>query len=172
MTGGRVTLEPIIPQHMASLIAKLREIGIKIAIDGNRICLQSTGRYRAVNFQSLPYPGFPTDLLPQTMAMMAVADGISVMKETVYSNRYKHVSELRRMGANILVADRTAVVQGVEHLTSAEVVVSDLRAGAALVLAGLAAQGVTIIEDDGHLDRGYDSLIAKMRAVGADMSLL
>ncbi len=172
MTGGSVTLQPVIPQHVASLVAKLKEIGVHVCLDGDRISLESTGKYAATNFQSLPYPGFPTDLLPQVMAMMTLAEGISVMRETVYSNRYKHVSELRRMGANIIVADRTAVIQGVPHLTGAEVVVPDLRAGAALVVAGLAAQGVTLIEDSGHLSRGYDNLVTKLRGVGADISLV
>ncbi|NMB12972.1 MAG: UDP-N-acetylglucosamine 1-carboxyvinyltransferase [Firmicutes bacterium] len=170
MAGGKVTLHSVIPQHVASLIAKLRETGVDIAVDEDRVTVHSNGRYRAVNFQSLPYPGFPTDLLPQVMAMMALAEGTSVIRETVYTNRYKHVGELVRMGANIIVADRTAVVQGVVHLTGAEVLVPDLRAGAALVLAALVADGTTIIDDDdGHLGRGYDDLVGKLQAVGADM---
>ena len=171
MVGGSVTLEPVIPQHIASLVAKLHEVGICVNVDGDRITLESQGRYKTTNFQSLPYPGFPTDLLPQVMTMMTIADGISVVKETIYSNRYKHVSELRRMGANIIIADRTAVVQGIPHLVGAEVVVSDLRAGAALVVAGLAAYGVTTIQDSGHLSRGYDNLVAKLQDVGAKISL-
>lgn len=170
MVGGSVTLQPVIPQHIASLIAKLHEVGIYVHVDGDKILLESQGRYKATNFQSLPYPGFPTDILPQVMAMMTTADGVSVIKETIYSNRYKHVSELRRMGANIIIADRTAVVQGIPHLVGAEVVVSDLRAGAALVVAGLAAHGVTTIQDSGHISRGYDNLVAKLQGVGASIS--
>ena len=104
--------------------------------------------------------------------MMTLAKGTSVIRETVYTNRYKHVSELRRMGANIILADRSAVVQGVPALSGAEVVVPDLRAGAALVLAGLAAHGTTIVEDDGHLGRGYDNLIGKLQGVGAEIMAL
>ena len=170
MAGGTVTLHPVISQHVASLIAKLRETGVDILIDEDKVMVQSTGKYRATNFQSLPYPGFPTDLLPQVMAMMTLAQGTSVIRETVYTNRYKHVSELVRMGANIMVADRTAVVQGVVHLTGAEVLVPDLRAGAALVLAALAADGMTTIEDAGHLGRGYDNLVGKLQGVGADIA--
>ncbi|NLY29247.1 MAG: UDP-N-acetylglucosamine 1-carboxyvinyltransferase [Firmicutes bacterium] len=169
MAGGEVTLQPVIPQHISSLIAKLQEAGIEIMVEDDRITVLSLGTYRAVNFQSLPYPGFPTDLLPQVMAMMTLAKGTSVIRETVYTNRYKHVSELRRMGANIILADRSAVVQGVPDLSGAEVVVPDLRAGAALVLAGMAAYGTTIVEDDGHLDRGYDNLIGKLQGVGAEI---
>ncbi|MGI6566881.1 MAG: UDP-N-acetylglucosamine 1-carboxyvinyltransferase [Firmicutes bacterium] len=172
MAGGEVVIHPVIPQHVSSLIAKLKEAGIDISIDGDRITVHSSGSYRAVNFQSLPYPGFPTDLLPQVMAMMTLAKGTSVVRETVYTNRYKHVSELRRMGANIILADRSAVVQGIPELSGAEVVVPDLRAGAALVLAGLAAHGTTIVEDDGHLSRGYDDLIGKLQAVGAEIVFL
>lgn len=170
MAGGCLRVHPVIPQHVTSLVAKLRETGVEVVVSEHDITVHSTGRYQAVNFQSLPYPGFPTDLLPQVMAMMTVAQGTSVIRETVYTNRYKHVSELRRMGANIIIADRTAVVQGMTHLTGAEVVVPDLRAGAALTLAALAADGVTIIEDAGHLDRGYDNLIGKLQGVGASIS--
>ncbi len=172
MTGGEVTVRPVVPQHVSSLIAKFKEIGIETRVEDDSITVYSTGSYRAVNFQSLPYPGFPTDLLPQVMAMMTLAKGTSVIRETVYTNRYKHVSELRRMGANIILADRSAVVQGIPALSGAEVMVPDLRAGAALVLAGLAAHGTTVVEDDGHLDRGYDNLLGKLQAVGADIALL
>ena len=172
MTGGHVTLQPTIPQHVASLIAKLKETGVEVLVGEDKIMVHSNGEYQAMNFQSLPYPGFPTDLLPQIMAMMTLAVGTSVIRETVYTNRYKHVSELRRMGANIIIADRTAVVQGVTHLTGADVVVPDLRAGAALVLAALAAEGSTIIEDGGHLGRGYDNFVGKLQGVGADIILL
>lgn len=172
MVGGNATLQPVIPQHVASLIAKLNETGVRVLVEEDKINVHSTGKYRAVNYQSLPYPGFPTDLLPQVMAMMTIAEGTSVIRETVYTNRYKHVGELRRMGANIMIADRTAIIQGVTHLTGAEVVVPDLRAGAALVLAALVAEGTTIIEDEGHLGRGYDNLIGKLQAVGADISLV
>ncbi len=172
IAGGEVTLQPVIPQHVSSLIAKLEEAGIEVSVEDDKITVYSTGSYRAVNFQSLPYPGFPTDLLPQVMAMMTLAKGTSVIRETVYTNRYKHVSELRRMGANIILADRSAVVQGVSALSGAEVVVPDLRAGAALVLAGLGAHGTTIVEDDGHLDRGYDNLVGKLQGVGAEIGFL
>jgi UDP-N-acetylglucosamine 1-carboxyvinyltransferase len=172
MAGGNATIRPAIPQHVASLIAKLNETGVRVLVGEDKISVHSAGRYRAVNFQSLPYPGFPTDLLPQVMAMMTIAEGTSVIRETVYTNRYKHVGELRRMGANIMIADRTAVIQGVSHLTGAEVVVPDLRAGAALVLAALAAEGTTIVEDEGHLGRGYDNLIGKLQGLGADIRLV
>jgi UDP-N-acetylglucosamine 1-carboxyvinyltransferase len=171
MAGGTAVLQPVIPQHVASLMAKLNETGVRVLGEEDKITVHSTGKYRAVNFQSLPYPGFPTDLLPQVMAMMTLAEGTSVIRETVYTNRYKHVGELRRMGANILIADRTAVVQGVTHLTGAEVVVPDLRAGAALILAALAAEGTTIIDDNGHLGRGYANMIGKLQGVGANIRL-
>ncbi|NLK08100.1 MAG: UDP-N-acetylglucosamine 1-carboxyvinyltransferase [Firmicutes bacterium] len=168
--GGSVTLGPVIPQHLAGLTAKLKEIGIYIKTENDQIRVESDGKYTTSNFQSLPYPGFPTDLLPQAMALMTTGIGTSIIKEMVYSNRFKQVSELRRMGAKIVVADRTAIVQGVPYLRGAEVVVSDLRAGAALVIAGLKAEGVTLIQDSGHLKRGYDNLVRKLQAVGADIS--
>lgn len=172
VTGGELTLQPVIPEHVASITAKLREAGVKVRVGREKVIVTSPGVYRAVNFSTLPYPGFPTDMQPQVTTMMTLAQGMSVIRETVYSNRFKHVDELRRMGADIQIAGRAIIVQGVKKLTAATVEVPDLRAGAALVLAGLAAEGTTIIDDPGYISRGYDRLVEKLRRVGADIELI
>lgn len=167
MTGGNVLIENVIVDHVRSIIAKLAECGIKITEEAKGLRVKGIKNYKAVDIKTLPYPGFPTDMQAQMMAMMTVAKGTSVVIETVFENRFMHVDELKRMGANIKIEGRSAVVAGVEHLTGAEVKATDLRAGAALVLAGLIAEGKTEINDIYHIDRGYVKMEEKLKNLGA-----
>lgn len=167
MTGGNVLIENVIVDHIRSVVAKLTECGIKITEEPKGLRVKGIKNYKAVDIKTLPYPGFPTDMQAQMMAMMTVAKGTSVIIETVFENRFMHVDELKRMGANIKIEGRSAVVTGVGHLTGAEVKATDLRAGAALVLAGLIAEGRTEINDIYHIDRGYVKMEEKLKNLGA-----
>lgn len=172
MTAGLIGLENVIPWQLEPAMAKLREMGVGVHEDGDVLFVEGPApgqRLRAADIKTLPYPGFPTDLQPQFMALLTLADGISFVVETVFENRFMHVAELRRMGANIRIEGRTAVVQGGGGLTGAPVTATDLRAGAALVLAGLAADGVTEVSHIHHIDRGYESLETKLRTLGAQL---
>jgi len=167
MTGGNVLIENVIVDHVRPIIAKLTECGIKITEEPKGLRVKGTKNYKALDIKTLPYPGFPTDMQAQMMAMMTVAKGTSVIIETVFENRFMHVDELKRMGANIKIEGRSAVVTGVDHLTGAEVKATDLRAGAALVLAGLIAEGKTEINDIYHIDRSYVKMEEKLKNLGA-----
>jgi len=167
ITGGDVVVDNIVKCHLMPIIAKLKEAGVTVEEQGSSIRVKSGGRVNAVDIKTLPYPGFPTDMQAQMMALMSTAQGTSVIIETVFDNRYMHVNELRRMGACIKIDGRSAVVQGVEELSGARVRATDLRAGAALVLAGLTARGKTEVYDIYHLDRGYTDLDKKLRDLGA-----
>jgi UDP-N-acetylglucosamine 1-carboxyvinyltransferase len=167
ITGGHLLLENVLPEHLKPLLAKLRETGADVREDTNRLEIACPFPPRAVDVKTMPHPGFPTDMQAPMMAMLTVADGTSIITETVFENRFMHVDELKRMGADIKIEGRSAVVRGVDRLTGAPVAASDLRAGAALVVAGLAAKGITEVSGVGHLDRGYADLEKKLRAVGA-----
>ncbi|CAB3391796.1 UDP-N-acetylglucosamine 1-carboxyvinyltransferase [Kyrpidia spormannii] len=168
MTGGDVTLENVRPNHLGAVLTKLREGGVEIETGRDIMRVRSDGKLRAVEqVRTAPYPGFPTDLQAPFMALLSVAPGMSIVAETVFEERFKHVSELCRMGANIRVDLRTAFVQGVPRLTGAVVQASDLRAGAALVLAGLVAEGTTVVEQAHHIDRGYQQFDEMLRGLGA-----
>ncbi len=169
ITGGDVLLKNVIIDHIKPVIAKLGECGIDVIEEDNNLRVISNGQFKAVDIKTLPYPGFPTDMQAQFMALMAVANGISVFNETVFENRFMQADELRRMGANIKVDGRNAIIEGVEKLTGCQVKASDLRAGAALVIAGLVAEGETEITGLQHLDRGYENLVEKFTAIGADI---
>jgi len=168
-TGGDVTLANARGDHMDALIDKLREAGaiIKEAIKGLHIT--STGRLKAQSFRTTEYPGFPTDMQAQMMALNCVAEGASITTETIFENRFMHVNELVRLGANIQIDGRAAMVTGGAKLSGAHVMATDLRASASLVIAGLVADGETTVERIYHLDRGYDRMEAKLRAIGADI---
>lgn len=168
MTGGEATFTNACPAHLTAVLDKLRRAGCLLETGENRIALAAPARLSAVDMQTQPYPGFPTDMQAQLMALCCVAEGASVLVETVFENRFAHVPELKRMGANITVADRTAVVRG-GTLTGARVAARDLRGGAALVLAGLAAQGVTEVTGAELVDRGYPALEKMLGALGADI---
>jgi UDP-N-acetylglucosamine 1-carboxyvinyltransferase len=164
---SEISLFPVIPMHLSAATAKLAEIGVEIIIDGPRMRVLPPKQLKAVNIETLPYPAFPTDMQAQFMALLAMAEGSSVITETVFENRLQHVAELQRMGANILVKGNNAIIQGVTKLSGAKVMATDLRASAALVIAGLAAEGMTTVEGLHHLDRGYENIEAKLRNLGA-----
>ena len=169
MTGGDVFIENAISEHLKPVVAKLQEAGAEIEEDIAGIRVRADGRMKAIDLKTMPYPGFPTDMQAQFMALLAVAEGTSVVTETVFENRFMHVEELQRMGAQIRVDGRTATVEGGRTLTGAAVRATDLRAGAAMVLAGLVADGETRVGYIHHIDRGYDDLVAKLVALGADI---
>ena len=169
MAGGDVVVDNVLSEHLKPLLAKLGEAGVKVIKDIDSVRVISDGHIHSTDIKTLPYPGFPTDLQAQFMAMMTIGDGTSTVTETVFENRFMHVGELRRMGANIEVEGRKAIVHGVPFLQGAFVRATDLRAGAALVLAGLTAHGITEVGDLRHIDRGYDHLVEKLRGLGADI---
>ncbi|MFZ5650026.1 MAG: UDP-N-acetylglucosamine 1-carboxyvinyltransferase, partial [Bacillota bacterium] len=167
ITGGDVVVSNVIPEHFEALTAKLREAGAVVDIGEDSVRVKGANPIRSVDVRTLSYPGFATDLQPQFMALMAVGQGTSIITETIFENRFKHVSELRRMGADIKVEGQTTIIKGVPKLSGAVVEASDLRAGAALVLAALMAEDGTVIENIEHIDRGYDRLEKKLGSLGA-----
>ncbi|EHG19808.1 UDP-N-acetylglucosamine 1-carboxyvinyltransferase [Selenomonas infelix ATCC 43532] len=169
MTGGDVFIENAISEHLKPVVAKLQEAGAQIEEDIAGVRVRADGRMKAIDLKTMPYPGFPTDMQAQFMALLTVAEGTSVVTETVFENRFMHVDELLRMGAQIRVDGRTATVEGGQCLVGAAVRATDLRAGAAMVLAGLVAEGETRVGFIHHIDRGYDDLVAKLVALGADI---
>ena len=169
MTGGDVFIENAISEHLKPVVAKLKEAGAEIEEDIAGIRVRAHGRMKAIDIKTMPYPGFPTDMQAQFMALLTLAEGTSVVTETVCENRFMHVDELVRMGAQIRVDGRAATVEGGRFLKGAAVRATDLRAGAAMVLAGLVADGETRVGYIHHIDRGYDDLVAKLVALGADI---
>ena len=169
MTRGDVYIANAISEHLKPVIAKLKEAGVTIDEDVDGIRVRCDKRTHAVDIKTMPYPGFPTDMQAQFMAMLAVSEGTGLVTETVFENRFMHVDELKRMGANIRIDGRTSVVEGVEKLTGCKVRATDLRAGAAMVLAGLVSEGETQVGYIHHIDRGYDNLVAKLIGLGADI---
>ncbi|MEW6424851.1 MAG: UDP-N-acetylglucosamine 1-carboxyvinyltransferase [Bacillota bacterium] len=167
ITGGEVTVANVIPEHLRALMAKLTETGAQIETGDDYVRVRGPERPQAVDLKTMPHPGFPTDLQPQMMALLALAEGTSIITETIFENRFKHVSELRRMGAEIKVEGQTAIIKGKKKLHGAPVEASDLRAGAALVLAGLAAENGTLLEGVEHVDRGYERIEQNYNALGA-----
>lgn len=171
MAGGDVVVENVLTEHLKPLLAKLGEAGVKvIKEDVDRVRVVSDGHIRSTDIKTLPYPGFPTDLQAQFMALMTIGNGVSTVTETVFENRFMHAGELQRMGASIQIEGRKAIVTGVPFLRGAFVRATDLRAGAALTLAGLSAHGVTEVGDLHHIDRGYDHLVEKLQGLGAEIS--
>ena len=169
MTGGDVIIENVILEHVRSIIAKLMEAAVSVIEGQNRVRIIGRERTRAIDIKTLPYPGFPTDMQAQFMSMMSLSKGTSIVTETVFENRFMHVTELKRMGANIKIDGRSSVVEVCERLTGARVKATDLRGGAALVLAGLAAEGTTEIYELQHLDRGYWDIVGKLSNAGASI---
>ena len=169
MTGGDVIVENVLPEHQKPLIAKLREAGAVVEEDIDKVRVIGKNPLKAVSIKTLPYPGFPTDMQAQMMAMMVIAEGRSKVTETVFENRFMHVVELNRMGAQISTEGRSAVIDGPCKLTGCDVRATDLRAGAAMILAGLVAEGTTRIGDLHHIDRGYENIVAKLKNLGADI---
>ncbi len=169
ITGGDVKIEGVIPAHLKPLTAKLCEMGTEIKTTGNSLRIKCDRLCRAADVKTLPFPGFPTDMQAQMMALLSISGGTGIVTETIFENRFMHAQELCRMGANIKVEGHCAVVEGVDHLTGTTVAATDLRAGAALVLAGLAAEGKTEVVNIHHIDRGYENLDGKLRALGANI---
>ena len=170
--GGEVLIENVIPKHLECISAKLIEMGVEIEENDESVLVRRNGPLKRANIKTMPYPGFPTDMQSQIGAVLCIAQGTSVITEGVWDNRYRYVDELRRMGARIQVDGKVAVIEGVEQLTGAPVHACDLRAGAAMVIAGLAAQGVTEVDSIHHIERGYQNLVEKLIGVGADIRLV
>ncbi|MCI8912696.1 MAG: UDP-N-acetylglucosamine 1-carboxyvinyltransferase [Lawsonibacter sp.] len=170
--GGEVLIKNVIPKHLDCITAKLVEMGVDVEEQDDAVLLRREGPMGRVNVKTMPYPGFPTDMQPQIAAALCVAQGTSVLTEGVWDNRYRYVDEFRRMGARIQVDGKVAVIEGVHHLTGAPVHACDLRAGAAMIIAGLAAQGVTEIDGIHHIERGYETIVEKLASVGADIRIV
>ncbi|MBF8983771.1 UDP-N-acetylglucosamine 1-carboxyvinyltransferase [Lutibacter sp. B2] len=169
MTGGDVLISNVLSDHLKPMIAKLRECGVEIKEGPDSLHIVAKNPIDATDIKTMPYPGFPTDMQAQFTSLLSIAKGTSVVIETIFENRFMHVGELKRMGADIKIEGRSAVVQGVNELQGAEVKATDLRAGAALILAGLVANGETIINDIHHVDRGYVEIEQKLRSLGANI---
>ncbi|MEG0764722.1 MAG: UDP-N-acetylglucosamine 1-carboxyvinyltransferase [Pseudoflavonifractor sp.] len=170
--GGEVLIKNVIPKHLECISAKLEEMGVEIEDREDAVLVRRTGPLQRTNVKTLPYPGFPTDMQPQVAAVLCLAEGTSVLTEGVWDNRYRYVDEFRRMGAQIQVDGKVAVIEGVRELTGAPMRACDLRAGAAMVIAGLAASGTTEVDNIHHIERGYEDLVRKLSNVGADIRVV
>ena len=168
-THGDVTIRGCIPTHMEALTAKLLEMGVQVTDTDDTIRVRSERAHRAVNIKTQEYPGFPTDLQQPMSAMLTCAQGDSIIIETIYENRFKHLMEMQRMGAKVRIVEQTAIIEGTSSLFGAPITATDLRAGAALVVAGLMAKGTTEIYEPGYIERGYENIEEKLRALGADI---
>jgi UDP-N-acetylglucosamine 1-carboxyvinyltransferase len=169
ITGGRVRVTGAEPSHLDAVIAKLRESGAKVGVGADWVEVEMKGRPRAVDLRTAPHPGFPTDMQAQFAALDSVADGVGTIVETIFENRFMHMLELRRLGADVRIEGHTAVIHGVPRLSGAPVMATDLRASASLVLAGLVAEGTTDVQRIYHIDRGYGHIEEKLRSLGADI---
>ena len=169
MAGGKVTVKNCQPEHLESVLSKLEQAGVKLEVFTNSIAIEGRGKINPVDISTAPYPGFPTDLQAQWIAMMASASGLSLITETIYSDRFKHVPELVRLGADIELKENVAIVKGVKTLKGAKVMSTDLRAGASLLLAGLVAEGTTEVLRVYHVDRGYEHIEEKLKGLGVDI---
>ncbi len=169
-TCGDVTIHGCIPTHMDALTAKLLEMGVRVNDYDDAIRVRGAGPKRAINIKTQVYPGFPTDLQQPMSALLTTVKGTSIVQETIFEQRFRHLDEIRRMGAQIRVMDRTAIIEGVTELYGAPLTATDLRAGAALIIAGLMARGVTEIYEPGYIDRGYEHIEDKLRSLGAEIS--
>ncbi|MGL5152547.1 MAG: UDP-N-acetylglucosamine 1-carboxyvinyltransferase [Clostridium sp.] len=167
ITNSNLKINGVNEEHIRPLIEKLKECGVRFKYEGDSIWVDGTNKKETVDIKTLPHPGFPTDMQPQMMSLLSVTNGLSIITETVFENRFMHVAELNRMGANIKIDGRIAIVEGVNKLTGCEVKSTDLRAGAAMILAGLVASGETIVTDIYHIDRGYINIEEKFRKIGA-----
>ncbi len=170
ITGGELYIDNVIPAHVQPVISKLREIGAEIIEDDDSVIVRSNGIIKSTDIKTLPYPGFPTDMQAQFMLLLSLANGTSVINETIFENRFMHANELLRMGANIKIEGNTAIVNGLNNLTGTKVKATDLRAGAALILAGLIADGETEISEVHHIKRGYADIVEKLQSVGANIT--
>ncbi|MBQ9121520.1 MAG: UDP-N-acetylglucosamine 1-carboxyvinyltransferase, partial [Clostridia bacterium] len=169
VAGGEVRVQNVIPKHLESITAKMREMNVQIEECDDSLIVRSDGKLAPTSLKTLPYPGFPTDMHPQMSVLMCCADGISYVREGVFDNRFRYVEELSRMGARIKVDGKTAIVQGGTPLSGARVSSVDLRAGAALIVAALVAEGKTEITEINRIERGYDNIVGKLKDLGADI---
>ena len=168
-TGGDVTVKNVIPKHLEATTAKLEEIGCEVEEFDDAVRVRAGKRLHRTHVKTLPYPGYPTDMQPQIAVTLALAEGTSIVTESIFENRFKYADELSRMGANIKVEGNSAIIDGVKKLTGARVSAPDLRAGAALVIAGLAADGITVVDDIVYIQRGYENFEEKLRSLGAEI---
>jgi len=171
-TGGRIVIKDVIPKHLECISSKLREMGVTVSDMEDSVVVQRTGSLMRTHLKTMPYPGFPTDMQPQISTVLCLAEGRSAVTESVWDNRFKYVDELAKMGSSIWVTERTAIIDGVPYLTGAHIKAGDLRAGAALVIAGLCARGETVIEGVSYIERGYEKMIEKLSALGADIKAI
>ncbi|MDR2589377.1 MAG: UDP-N-acetylglucosamine 1-carboxyvinyltransferase [Oscillospiraceae bacterium] len=171
-TGGRLCIRNVIPKHLECISVKLREMGVTIVDLDDSVIVQRDAPLMRTHIKTLPYPGFPTDMQPQIATLLCLAEGTSTITEGVWDNRFKYVDELTKMGCLIRVDGRTAVVEGVPYMTGAPIKASDLRAGAALVIAGLAARGKTVLDGVQYIERGYDRMVSKLNSIGADIKVV
>ena len=171
-TGGSLKITNVIPKHLESISAKLEEMGVTVEEYDDYIIVTANGALNRVNVKTLPYPGFPTDMQPQMAVVLALAEGTSTVTESIFENRFRYVDELTKMGANMKVEGSVVIISGVEKYTGAKVNAPDLRAGAALVIAGLAAEGVTIVSDIHYIMRGYENFEGKLRELGGEIELV
>jgi UDP-N-acetylglucosamine 1-carboxyvinyltransferase len=170
-TGGRVVIKDVIPKHLECVSGKLREMGVSVMELDDSIIVQRTGSLLRTHLKTMPYPGFPTDMQPQMAVVLCQAAGMNIITEGVWDNRFRYVDELAKMGASIRVTGRTAIIEGVSYLTGAPIKAGDLRAGAALVIAGLSARGKSEIEGVHYIERGYEDMVEKLKALGAEISV-
>lgn len=169
-TQGDVLIRNVIPTHLESVSAKLREMGIEVEENEDSVRVRTVGRPKAINLKTIPYPGFPTDLQQPMSVLLSISEGTGIITESIWEGRFKHVEELKRMGANIKVEGRIAIIEGISKLSGSPVHATDLRAGAAMVIAGLAAEGETEISNLRHIDRGYENLVDKLKSLGANIT--
>ena len=172
VTRGDVMVKNVIPKHLEATSAKLMEIGCQVEEFDSAVRVAATGRLTGTNVKTLPYPGYPTDMQPQIGVALSLATGTSIVTESIFENRFKYLDELARMGGMAKVEGNTAIITGVEGFTGARVSAPDLRAGAALVIAGLAAEGITIVDDIRYIQRGYEAFDEKLRSLGAEIRLI
>jgi len=170
--GGEILVRNVIPKHLDCITSKLQEMGVVVRDLGEAVLVKRDSTIRRANIKTMPYPGFPTDMQPQIATALCLAQGTSIITESVWDNRYRYLDELKKIGASAQVDGKTAVLEGVSFFTGATVSCCDLRAGAALVIAGLAAQGETIVEQIHYIERGYENLVEKLRSLGADIDYL
>ena len=171
-TGGQIRVNNIIPKHMECITAKLLEMGVEVEEEGDSLIVTRHGSLQRTNIKTMPYPGFPTDMQPQIAAVLCLAQGTSVLTEGVWDNRYRYTEEFRRLGAKIQVDGKIAIIEGVDQLTGAPMEACDLRAGAAMIIAGLAAQGTSEVTHVQHIERGYEDIIGKLSGIGADIRVV
>ena len=170
--GGDVLVKDVIPKHLEATTAKLLEVGCKVEEFDTAVRVISDGKLKHTQVTTLPYPGFPTDMQPQMAVILGIAEGTSTVTESIFENRFKYVDELTRMGADIQVEGNIAIIRGIPKYSGARVNAPDLRAGAALVIAGLAAEGITVVDDIYYIQRGYEELHTKLKGIGAEIELV